>query len=408
MAAQPDPQMTNRKSRLSLPRRLARGLSISLAVFVVLLLGAEFAVRVFTDTHRPLLVVDSVLGRRLVCAFDGVVLNEEAGRDVHLRFNDQGFRFPDLPFEKPPGTRRLVLLGDSMIAALEVEEQETAAWVLQERLNQLDETSRWEVLNFGIPGSGTGPEYVFYRELAHRYQPDVVLCAFFVGNDFGDNSTRLTQRKRIYFDLDEEGELVQLPFPTLRVHLNELLNEYSRLYVWQKKMLDVMKRQEIPAEVTDPLAARHAWHGDSVRASEWIYYTGEDETCAHAWKVTRAEIHALSSAVAADGAEFALVMLPSSLQVHDEEFAYLRKVAGSKGGDFDPAYPGNQLAEICAEVGTDFIDLVPQFREACPSHSELAEDEWLYIGGGGHFNLRGNATVGMLLAAEVEARFIEK
>ena len=52
--------------------------------------------------------------------------------------NRHGFRFPDLPFEKPEGTRRIALIGDSMIAAEEVAEEDTAAWRLAERLEAAD------------------------------------------------------------------------------------------------------------------------------------------------------------------------------------------------------------------------------------------------------------------------------
>ena len=125
--------MNPERSRL---RRLARGLFISFSVLIGVLLIAEVSVRLFTDTIRPLLVVDPVLGRRYVKDFEGVVFNPESDRDVNVRFNDQGFRFPDLPFEKPAGTRRVVLLGDSMIAGMQVDAELTAAGILEQRLNE--------------------------------------------------------------------------------------------------------------------------------------------------------------------------------------------------------------------------------------------------------------------------------
>lgn len=376
---------------------------ISFSVLAVCLLVAEVAVRLFTDTVRPLLVVDPVLGRHHVPSFEGDVYDPESRREVHLVFNELGYRFPDLPFEKPAGVRRVALLGDSMIAAWQVEEQRTAARLLERKLNESEEGERWEVLNFGVPAAGTGEEYVLYRELARRYEPDLVLCVFFAGNDFGDNSIRLTQRKRLYFDLDEVGELVQLPYPSLGLRVKEALNEYSRLYVWQKRKLEALKAKPVLATGGATLEERHAWHGDTIRASEWIYFTGEDQRAAHSWSITRALIHALAAEVARDGRDFAMVLLPCSQQVHDEEFVFLREVAKELGDRFDPRHPSRRLTEICAEVDVPLFDLVPGFRAAAPSHSELVEDEWLFLNGRGHLSEYGNETLARLLAETVEA-----
>ena len=400
MMPQDDPRG---KPRPSLLRRQTRGLLVSLSALVVILVIGEVAVRLLTDTVRPKLVVDPVLGRRHVRSFDGDVYDPESRREVHWVTNELGFRFPDLPFEKPAGTRRLVLLGDSMIAAWQVEEEKTAARVLEEILNEGNEGDRWEVLNFGVPAAGTGPEYVLYRELARRFEPDVVLCVFFAGNDLGDNSIRLTQRNRIYFDLGEEDALVQLPYPSLGTRFKEMLNEYSRLYVWQKERLKAVKAKPVIAQADATLEARHSWHGDSIRASEWIYFTGEDERTEHAWAVTRAVILALAAEVREDDRALAMVLLPCSQQVHDEEFTCLREVAKDLGDRFDPLHPARQLAEICAEVNVPFFDLIPGFRAAAPSHSELAREEWLFLNGRGHLNEHGNETLGRLLADAVRA-----
>lgn len=385
------------------PRRLVRGLAISLVVLLVMLLITEVSVRLFTDTMRPLLVVDPVLGRRYERSFEGTVFNPESGREVNVRFNERGFRFPDLPFEKPAGTRRVVVLGDSMIAGMEMDVELIAASLLQEKLNdEADGDERWEVLNFGVSGASTAQEYVLYRELASRYQADLVLCVFFVGNDFGDNSRRLTNRTRIYFDVDDEGGLVQLPFPSTKIRFNELLNRYCYLYTWQKEKLENARRKlRAPAADAPLLDAGKAAHGDQVRASEWIFFTGEKEDCDHAWAVTRGAVMGMASVAEASGSQFALALLPSSLQVNDEEFAYLLEVADELEEEFDPLHPNRQLQAICDEAGVAFFDLLPGFHEAVPSRSKLVEDEWVFLNGSGHFNEQGNVLMARLLAERI-------
>jgi lysophospholipase L1-like esterase len=386
-------------------RRIGKGLGVSLVVVALTLVAAEVLVRLFADLQPRRRVIDPVLGTRYVPGWTGSVYKKEAGREIPLRFNQQGFRFPDLPFEKPAGTRRVAFLGDSMIAGEDVPVELTAVHLLEQQLDALDPDHDWEVLNFGVPGAGNGQEMVVYREVARRYDPDLVLCTFFTGNDFGDNSHRYTSGDRLYFDVDADGALFQLPYPTPEIARSEFLRKTSHFYRWQKsRVRGLIKAAEPEEEVpTDPLEQRHAWHGDKVRSSEWVYYTGldADEDVAHCWRVTAAILREFDRLTRADGVPFAMLLLPNSEQLHDEEFAFLQSVAGELGPDFDPLHPGRRVGEICAELDVPFLDLLPAFRAATPSRSELVEEEWLYLNGRGHFNAAGHALLARTLVPDV-------
>ena len=310
-------------------RKMARKLGLTLLSLLVICVIGEALVRGLTTVRRPLLVVDAELGRRYVANFEGSAYSDESDREVLLEFNSHGLRFPETPFEKPPGVHRLIVIGDSLIAGLEVEERDTTCVRLQEKLARDFPEERWEVLNFGVSGAGTGQELVLYRELARRFQPDVVLCAFFVGNDLLGNSTRMSKLNYIYFDLDESGELVQVPFPSLRLRFNELLNEHSRLYVWQKWFVN-HKRRDLQRAVAARTTSdeRLVTHGDSIRMSEWVFCRTEPGAAAYTWDVTDALIEAFAADVAKDGARFGLVMIPDALQLNDGEFAMVRELAG--------------------------------------------------------------------------------
>ncbi len=387
------------------PRRpLWHGPLISVFVLVAVALAGEVAVRASTATEPPLLVVDPVLGRRYVRGFEGTIYNPESRREVPVKFNREGFRFRDLPFEKLDGQRRVAILGDSMVVALQVPIEQTAADLMERELNeQAPLEAPWEVLNFGVAGAGTLQEYVLHREVAQRYAPDHVICVFFVGNDFSDNSPQLSQRQRLYFDLDEQGALVRLPFPTLRTRATEFLNRHSRLYVWQKEASTAALRSKQSVHALQTLEERHAWHGERLRPSEYIYLTNGGELSDHAWKLTEAGFQALARDVQAYGATLTIVLLPDSQLVHREEFEYLRSVAGEDASALDPDHPARQLEQISKAVGARFLNLVPLFREAAPSRSELVQEEWLFLNGRGHLNVAGNALLARALAAEARA-----
>jgi len=74
---------------------------------------------------------------------------------VDVEANSLGFRDIERKFPKPHGVKRVALIGDSFIQALQVPFDETAGQLLEQSLNtSSDQDSehawQWEVLNFGV------------------------------------------------------------------------------------------------------------------------------------------------------------------------------------------------------------------------------------------------------------------
>ncbi|NNL67793.1 MAG: hypothetical protein HKP30_16210, partial [Myxococcales bacterium] len=131
--------------------------------------------------------------RHVVGADFGVRINEPGARyrhrsadvDVGFEINAKGLRDPrDFPYEKPPGTFRIVSLGDSFTMGYEVEVEETFSQVLESRLRAAGR--RVEVLNAGVSGYSNAEALLYLERELLRYQPDVVMLSFF-GNDLVDN-----------------------------------------------------------------------------------------------------------------------------------------------------------------------------------------------------------------------------
>ena len=373
-----------------MPRSVKKPLLILTVVLLMIPIG-EILVRLLTDVQPPLVTRDARLGRRFIPSFEGQVFDPKAQREVLVRTNRDGFRGPDRPEEAPPGVVRIALTGDSMIAALAVDEERSLCARLEALLDASHPSVDWEVLNFGTLRSSTGQECLIYEQVARRYAPDLVLCALHSGNDLGQNSRQLTSNSRIYFDFDESGDLVQLPFSASRSLASRWLNLNSRLYVWQKQLF---RRSRARSIVAAPL----------LRESDWVYCTEPPEPIAHAWRITSALLERFRDAVAADGAAFALVHVPDSRQIYADAFEGLLELAGDARGTFERDHPDAKLGSICAELELPFLSLTAGLRGAAPSDSVLVEEEWLYIGGGGHWNERGNAVAAETLHALLTAR----
>lgn len=102
-----------------------------------------------------------------------------------FRTNAQGFRDDEnYEHEKPPGQRRILMLGDSQTQGFEVRQAATFAKRLERRLR--DKGMSVQVLNTGMSGFGTAEELMFLQHEGMKYSPDAIVLAFFA-NDFDDS-----------------------------------------------------------------------------------------------------------------------------------------------------------------------------------------------------------------------------
>lgn len=140
--------------------------------------------------------------------------------DVEMRTNRDGFRDVDHEREKPAGTIRLAVLGDSFVVGSGVAFDS----VFTSRLARLDwargarggdgaeaasaSAPRVEALNFGV--SGTGPLHWLrvWRRVASRYDPDVVLVCLYAGNDASDALREASERRPRSAALALAGEAI--------------------------------------------------------------------------------------------------------------------------------------------------------------------------------------------------------
>src|SRR5206468_7723459 len=83
-------------------------------------------------------------------------------------------------------TYRIMVLGDSYVAAWEVPLEETFHKRLEARLGEEDPFGRgsYQVIAFGQGRSAQEQEIQWMRRYAPIYRPDMILYLFFCGNDF--------------------------------------------------------------------------------------------------------------------------------------------------------------------------------------------------------------------------------
>ncbi|HLS85605.1 MAG TPA: SGNH/GDSL hydrolase family protein [Burkholderiales bacterium] len=119
---------------------------------------------------------DDQLGWALRPGVRGLYMEE--GRST-VRINAAGMRDRFHPVEKPAGTYRVALLGDSYVEAMQVEYRHTFGFLLEDRLQRCGfrPDMNVEVLNFGVRGYGLAQMAKLLEQRAQAYSPDLVLVA---------------------------------------------------------------------------------------------------------------------------------------------------------------------------------------------------------------------------------------
>ncbi|MEE2679300.1 MAG: SGNH/GDSL hydrolase family protein [Myxococcota bacterium] len=127
--------------------------------------------------------------------------------ETEIAINSLGLRGPEIE-PVPEGGKRVLFLGDSVVAGFEVEQDETFVARTGERLTR---TLGYPVqsLNGGVRGYGTDQTYLWYREHGKQLAPDWVVFVH-AANDPRNNMTLHRMRRpfgKAAFSLDEGGEL---------------------------------------------------------------------------------------------------------------------------------------------------------------------------------------------------------
>ena len=315
-----------------------------------------------------------------------------------VRINAEGFRGPDRPLEKPPGTFRIALLGDSYTEAIQVPYEQTWGAVLERRLAGCPALRgrRVEVLNFGVDGYGTTQELITLRKQAIAYSPDVVVLAFFAGNDIRNNSVTLEgDQCRPFVSVGANGGLV----PS-----GPLLN--SRLFrLWCMTRFN-------SRDGSIPELFENAWrilrsgeqtptaeHPEEVALNYSIYHPPPDAAWKDAWRVTDALIGATGEEAQRDHARLLVVTLDTGIQVWPDpkvRASFTRRERIS-----DLFYPDEQIAADCRRRGIDVLTLAPELQRYAESNHVFLHGFGNTPMGFGHWNAIGHRVAGELIAAKL-------
>lgn len=287
---------------------------------------------------------------------------------TYTRINGRGLRDRDIPHERAGGFRVLVL-GDSFTAGMQVEQEATFVKLLERRLAaSAPAGSRVEVLNAGVSGWGTDNALLFFQNEGWKYRPDLVLLAFCTVNDVWENTRELVGTNpfwpdKPYFTLvDDRLVLVHFPLPEtslrrrLLVYLAGSLALDSALFRRASAIPQVMSLLLIPPP--NPLVP-----GGPVD-TVLVYRKDYPEVWQQAWRITFDLIRRLRKDVEKRGARFAVTVINGREVVSprrwESDVIALRPAL--QGVALDPVKPDRLITRFLARRGIPTIPLLDEFR----------------------------------------------
>lgn len=151
---------------------------------VVVIIMAESAIRVFLPQWAPkreervkFWSYSEILGWEHLPNQRGRFNHQDFSVDVVI--NSQGIRDDEYSLNRTD-KKRMLVLGDSFGWGFGVEHQDRFSEILE------DIHSDWEIINASVSGYGTDQQFLFLKEKAIAFRPDVVLLLFH-NSDFGNN-----------------------------------------------------------------------------------------------------------------------------------------------------------------------------------------------------------------------------
>jgi lysophospholipase L1-like esterase len=300
--------------------------------------------------------------------------------------------------------RRVVVLGDSFTFGQGVDDATLFTTQLERRLNERQTDLKYEVINAGVPGYGTGQEFILTRRLMDRGVVGQVYVVNLFTNDLLDNlrldyGSRMTNPIQPGFALDSAGQL------TFSYKPQQILREGSNLVAAQQQptsmLFSVLQVRLRSLAQTKPgfvrLARTLGFDVTVPRLPGVISAWYDDEVLRQGIPLMKALLAAMNTTVKSRNAVLLVSLIPSPMQVYKDAYGEILRASFpddpmATGFLQDPNRAQRLVRSMCQELNLPLLDVYDVFA---------ASNQSLYVPVDGHFNEAGHA-----LYAESLERFV--
>lgn len=342
-------------------RALTPSLLLLSGTLIVAALLAEVAVRlvlpqqlilVRPDVWQP---VDS-LGWIKRPAIDTDINTGE--RTVRLVTDSLGFRVPAKRIEReqaPADAVRILLIGDSMMEALQVEYEQSLAGLLEAEVSARI-GKPVEVWNTGVACWGPSQYLMIARRMLERERFDYVVVSLALVND-------AILQHREYFPPRQATVVHHLRFPrslsfaewrnSVIYPINDFLERRSHLYIVFRRATEMVRA------------------GMGLGGPEFPFEVRLQEAESPRWDVTADVTRDIAALAHAKGIPILFVLIPSNYQVDTTIFRQFARAFDLNPSEVDLEQPNKLLGERMRQRGLRVIDPLAAMREAHAAGTQL-------------------------------------
>jgi lysophospholipase L1-like esterase len=322
-----------------------------------------------------------------------------------VSINQLGLREAHISVRNPSSpARRIVMLGDSFTFGQGVDDATLFTTQLERRLNERQTDIRYEVINAGVPGYGTGQELLMTRRLMAEGIVGQIYVLNLFTNDLLDNlrldyGSRTTNPIQPGFALDPAGR------PILKYKPEKILRQGSNLVAAQKRpasvLFSVLEVRLQSLAQTKPgivrLARTLGFDVTVPRLPGVISAWYDDQVLPAGIPLMKALLAEIDATVKSRNAILLVSVIPSPMQVYKDAYGEILRASFpddpmARGFLADPNRAQRLVRSMCQELNLPFLDVYDTFAAANRS---------LYVPVDGHFNDAGHA-----LYAESLERFV--
>ena len=340
-------------------RRLLLIALILLAEFAVLEAGLRMFGRMEAEpAFQRLFMPDDRIGYRLR---PGVTSRYSTAEfSTQLTINPQGVRDDEAIGAKQPNERRVVILGDSFVFAVQVPFAQTFGEQLERTLNAAQPSQSWRVINGGVQGYGPVEQWLFYRDVVSAFDPDIVVVVVSVATDAIEA-----------FDAKEKLALGRVPDKSTvdrtQTRFRQVVRSSMVLQIVRLRA-DQLRARASASTAERPLAGYLEHPPAFVQEGLDVAARAFGNITAHAGRT---------------GAAVVFVLMPARFQTHDEDFRRVSEIASRNGSAIVRNAATERFKSALAPLDQPTLDLLPVF-------ASLDDPPAYYFVQNAHLNARGH------------------
>ncbi len=387
-------------------KQLSGNLLLGLGGAIFALIVGEIALRIMGIAYPSFYQADPHRGHALIPGISGWWKHEGKG---WISVNKDGLRDKEYRKEKPENTFRIAVIGDSFAEAIQVNAEDTFWSLIETKLPQCQrfQNQNIEVINFGVGDYGTAQEYMTLKHHVSEYSPDLVVLAFFTGNDIINNSKTLSPDDRFSpFLIKKEGKYVMdLSFKETETYqwrnsftrkaLFSTINNSRILQLVNETRVAMKKRRQLLGTQTDTT------NQDVLQSLDLNpeLYKNSDPNWQEAWKITEELIKLIQQETKSINSDLLVVTLSNPAQVYPD--AAYREQYFKQAGVKDPFYPERRITNLGKQQGFKVLSLAPLFQSHADKNQVFLHGFDNVIMGSGHWNKSGHKLAGEIISEKI-------